>query len=62
MGVSVRRVTCLDPETLTIYDYLTNLPVSTAPGIVALPYSSGRTRQPVSIKSTSAHEPYFEHR
>jgi len=40
MGVSVRRVTCQDPETLTIYVYLTNLPFSMPPGIVALLYKS----------------------
>jgi len=40
MGVSVRRVTYQDPETLAIYAYLTNLPVSVPPGIVALLYKS----------------------
>ena len=40
MGVSVRRVTYRDPETQTIYVYLTNLPVSVPPGIVALLYKS----------------------
>jgi hypothetical protein len=40
MGVSVRRVTYQDPETQTIYIYLTNLPVSVPPGIIALLYKS----------------------
>lgn len=40
MGVSVRRVTYQDPETLAIYVYLTNLPVSVPPGMVALLYKS----------------------
>ena len=40
MGVSVRRVTYQDPETQTIYTYLTNLPISVPPGIIALLYKS----------------------
>lgn len=40
MGVSVRRVTYRDPETDVIYVYLTNLPPSIAPGIIALLYKS----------------------
>jgi hypothetical protein len=40
MGVSVRRVTYEDPETQTIYTYLTNLPVGVPPGIIALLYKS----------------------
>jgi len=38
--VLVRRVTYQDTETLAIYVYLTNLPVSLPPGIVALLYKS----------------------
>lgn len=37
-GVSVRRVTFRDPETSVVYKYLTNLPASIPPGIVALLY------------------------
>ena len=37
-GVTVRRVIYQDPETGIIYAYLTNLPPSIAPGIVALLY------------------------
>jgi hypothetical protein len=40
MGVTLRRVTYQDPETGTVYTYLTNLPVSVPPGIVALLYKS----------------------
>ena len=40
MGVTLRRVTYQDPETGTLYTYLTNLPVSVPPGIVALLYKS----------------------
>lgn len=40
MGVSIRRVTFRDPETDVVYRYLTNLPVSVPPGIVALLYKS----------------------
>ncbi len=39
-GVSLRSVTYLDPESGTVYTYLTNLPVSIPPGIVALLYKS----------------------
>jgi hypothetical protein len=39
-GVSLRRVTYQDPETGTVYIYLTNLPLSVPPGIVALLYKS----------------------
>lgn len=39
-GVSLRRVTYLDPESGTVYTYLTNLPVSIPGGIVALLYKS----------------------
>lgn len=40
MGVSIRRVTYQDPETDIIYQYLTNLPLSVPPGMVALLYKS----------------------
>jgi len=40
MGVSIRRVTFRDPETDMVYLYLTNLPLSVEPGIVALLYKS----------------------
>ena len=40
VGVSLRRVTYQDPETQTVYIYLTNLPASVPPGIVALLYKS----------------------
>lgn len=40
VGVTLRRVTYQDPETGTVYTYLTNLPVSVPPGIVALLYKS----------------------
>jgi len=40
VGVTVRRVIYQDPETGTIYSYLTNLPPAIAPGIVALLYKS----------------------
>jgi len=40
VGVSLRRVTYQDPESGTVYTYLTNLPVSIPPGIVALLYKS----------------------
>jgi hypothetical protein len=36
MGVTLRRVTNQDPETATVYIYLTNLPLGVPPGIVAL--------------------------
>lgn len=39
-GVTLRRVTYQDPETGTVYIYLTNLPPSVPPGIVALLYKS----------------------
>src|SRR5690606_33764328 len=39
-GVNVRRVTYQDPETRVIYHYLTNLPVSIPPGVVALLYKA----------------------
>jgi len=39
-GVTLRRVTYQDPETGTVYIYLTNLPVGVPPGIVALLYKS----------------------
>jgi hypothetical protein len=39
-GVSVRRVAYQDPETRTIYTYLSNLPPSIPPGIVALLYKT----------------------
>ena len=39
-GVSVRRVTYQDPEAGIIYHYLTNLPASIPPGLVALLYKS----------------------
>jgi hypothetical protein len=39
-GVSLRRVTYHDPETGTVYIYLTNLALSVPPGIVALLYKS----------------------
>ena len=38
--MNVRRVIYQDPETGTIYAYLTNLPPSIPPGIVALLYKS----------------------
>jgi IS4 transposase len=38
--VSIRRVTYRDPETGIVYCYLTNLPCSVEPGIVALLYKS----------------------
>jgi hypothetical protein len=37
-GVALRRVTYQDGETGTVYTFLTNLPVSVPPGIVALLY------------------------
>jgi hypothetical protein len=37
-GVSLRRVIYQDPQTNIIYHYLTNLPVSVPPGVVALLY------------------------
>ena len=40
VGVSLRRVTYQDPENGTVYTYLTNLPASIPPGIVALLYKS----------------------
>lgn len=40
VGVTLRRVTYQDPESGTIYTFLTNLPVSILPGIVALLYKS----------------------
>ena len=40
VGVSLRRVTYQDPESGTVYTYLTNLPASIPPGIVALLYKS----------------------
>ena len=40
VGVTLRRVTCQDPESGTVYIYLTNLPVSVPPGLVALLYKS----------------------
>jgi hypothetical protein len=40
VGVSVRRVTYQDPESGVIYCYLTNLPASIPPGIVALLYKA----------------------
>ncbi len=40
VGVSVRRVVYQDPETGTVYAYLTNLPPAIASGIVALLYKS----------------------
>lgn len=39
-GVSVRRVTYVDPETGITYYYLTNLPTSIPPGVVALLFKS----------------------
>lgn len=39
-GVSVRWVTYQDPETQIIYHYLTNLPVSIPPGLIALLYQA----------------------
>lgn len=39
-GVSVRRVTFQDPATGVIYRYLTNLPASIPPGLIALLYKS----------------------
>lgn len=39
-GVSVRRVTYQDPVTRIIYHYLTNLPASVPPGLIALLYKS----------------------
>lgn len=40
MGVSIRRVTYKDAETGIIYKYLTNLPESVPPGVIALLYKS----------------------
>jgi hypothetical protein len=40
MGVSIRRVTYRDAETGDVYRFLTNLPCSVEPGIVALLYKS----------------------
>jgi hypothetical protein len=40
MGVTVRRVVYQDPETDIVYVYITNLPPSILPGIVALLYKS----------------------
>ena len=40
VGVTLRRVTYQDPESGTVYIYLTNLPVSVPPGLVALLYES----------------------
>ncbi len=40
MGVSIRRVTYKDAETGIIYKYLTNLPASVPPGVIALLYKS----------------------
>jgi hypothetical protein len=40
LGVSLRRVTYRDPATSTIYQYLTNLPASVPPGLVAKLYKS----------------------
>jgi Transposase DDE domain len=40
MGVSVRRVIYQDPETHLIYTYITNLPASIPPGIIAMLYKS----------------------
>ena len=40
MGMSIRRVTYKDAETGIIYKYLTNLPASVPPGIIALLYKS----------------------
>jgi hypothetical protein len=40
VGVTVRRVIYQDPETGIVYAYLTNLPPSIPPGIVALLYKS----------------------
>jgi hypothetical protein len=39
-GVTVRRVTYQDPETAIIYRYLTTLPATIPPGIVALLYKA----------------------
>lgn len=39
-GVSVRRVTYQDPETQIIYHYLTNLPTTIPPGLIALLYKA----------------------
>ena len=39
-GVSVRRVIYQDPETQIIYPYLTNLPASIPPGLIALLYKA----------------------
>lgn len=39
-GVSVRRVSYQDPKTEIVYHYLTNLPLSIAPGLIALLYKS----------------------
>jgi hypothetical protein len=39
-GVSVRRVIYQDPETRIIYHYLTNLPNTVPPGLIALLYKS----------------------
>lgn len=40
VNVTLRRVTYQDPETGTVYIYLTNLPPGVPPGIVALLYKS----------------------
>jgi hypothetical protein len=40
MGVSIRRVTFRDPETGIVYHYLTNLPATVPPGLIALLYKS----------------------
>ena len=40
VGVTLRCVTYQDPESGTVYIYLTNLPVSVPPGLVALLYKS----------------------
>jgi hypothetical protein len=39
-GVSVRRVIYQDPETQIIYHYLTNLPTTIPPGLIALLYKA----------------------
>ena len=38
VGVTLQRVTYQDPESGTVYIYLTNLPVSVPPGLVAQLY------------------------
>ena len=40
VGVTLRRVNYQDPESGTVYIYLTTLPVSVPPGLVALLYKS----------------------